>query len=572
MRHSKLTDIDAGSVNRLQLIWSQSSSAMRGHEGQPLVINDVHGKPMMYFESTWPNIVQALDLSDPDHPKQAWNYDRQADRDESAVPAACCDTVNRAVSYADGKVVFATLDGFIIALDALTGQEIWAVKHAHPDHGETVTSPPIIADDKVIAGISGDEFAARARLVAYDLKSGREVWTCQIRGADQDVCATAEATATGNLQTAAYGGESVDLTGSKAESKFGGLPWEWYSYDPELRILYALAAKRGHGSQSYRCGANDAQGCNSGRWEGKSSMMIYARRIDTGKVIWARQMTPLDESNHDGVNENILVDMIVDGISRKCVVHFDRNGFAFVLDRTDGTVLRGDGMQALDVPESIAGRTTQQPKIPVESPTARRDGAACASALGGTDHQPCALDPADPSKFYCPTNNWCREDEPQELPHIERGSVYVVANVRMYPQNPGTTGKFKKLDVLTGASEWEIPDSYPNWGGALVTDGGLVFYGSLSGDFRAVERNSGKIVWHRKLGLGIVGDPVTYEVKGRQYISVWSGVGRWIRLPGPVGLDLSDEYGAIDSKNAANAAEYKKMPQGGTLYTFRLQD
>ena len=132
-RYSSLKGINKDNVKDLQMVWAQSSGTLRGHEGQPLVIEDVAGKPMMFIESGWPNIVQALDLSDPDNPVQVWQYNKTSGRDESAVPRACCDTVNRGMSYADGKLVFGTLDGYVIALDAATGKEDWVVKHAHPD-------------------------------------------------------------------------------------------------------------------------------------------------------------------------------------------------------------------------------------------------------------------------------------------------------------------------------------------------------------------------------------------------------------------------------------------------------
>ena len=171
-RHSDLTQITPENASHLQMIWAQSTGALRGHEGQPIVV-DVNGKPMMYFVSAWPNIVQALDLSNPDHPVEVWNYLKKTDRDLSAVPRACCDTVNRGLNYADGKVLFNTLDGYLIALDATTGKVVWEVKHAFPDAGETVTNPPLIADNKVIVGFGGDEFGARGRLEAYDLATGK---------------------------------------------------------------------------------------------------------------------------------------------------------------------------------------------------------------------------------------------------------------------------------------------------------------------------------------------------------------------------------------------------------------
>src|SRR5579883_1688863 len=189
-RYSALKDINTSNVKDLQYAWSQSSGTLRGHEGQPLVISDVGGKPMMFMESGWPNIVQALDLSDPDHPVQVWSYTKTGGRDESAVPRACCDTVNRGLSYAEGKLVFGTLDGYVIALDAATGKVDWTVKHAYPDHGETITPAPIIANDKVFIGFGGDEFAARGRVTAYALADGKKVWECHSTGSDADVCMT----------------------------------------------------------------------------------------------------------------------------------------------------------------------------------------------------------------------------------------------------------------------------------------------------------------------------------------------------------------------------------------------
>ena len=154
----------------------------------------------------------------------------------------------------------------------------------------------------------------------------------------------------------------------------------------------------------------------------------------------------------------------------------------------------------------------------------------------------------------------------------QQGTVYVFANVYMYPEKPGITGKFKKFDVLTGETDWEIPDQYPNWGGTLVTDGGLMFYGSKSGHFRAVDRNSGKVVWSRKLGSGIIGNPITYKVKGKQYVSVFSGLGGWIGLPITAGLDMSDKFGAIGATAMAKATNLTSIPQGGMLTTFRLYE
>jgi PQQ-dependent dehydrogenase (methanol/ethanol family) len=577
-RHSPLGDINADNVSKLQMAWSQSSGALRGHEGQPVVIEDVGGKPMMYFVSGCPemskcNIVQALDLSDPDKPKQIWNYVKQTDRDESAVPRACCDTVNRGPAYADGKVVFGTLDGFLIALDAETGKEVWVVKHAWPEKGETSTSAPLIAGDYVILGFGGDEFAARGRVTAYNLADGKKVWDCHSTGSDADLCFSNDT----NKANPHYGTAGKELgikTFPGEDWKIGGgAAWGWYSYDPELKLVYYSTGNPGLWSPSYRCPGKTHEECNTGEYDNKWSMTIFARKVDTGEAVWAYQMTPFDQWDYDGVNENILVDMKVDGKDRKALVHFDRNGFAYVLDRADGTLLRANKYVTTDWAEKVDLKTGRPIKVREHSPLELgRNVAACPSAMGGKDQQPGSVDPADPTKFYMPTNNWCMELEPQERTHTQQGTVYVFANVYMFPEKPGTTGKLKKFDVLTGKADWEIPDPYPNWGGSMVTDGGLVFYGSLGGDFRAVDRNSGKVLWHRKLASGIIGNPITFKVKGKQYVSILAGIGGWIGVPVTAGLDLNDKFGAIGATAMTKAANLDKIPQAGTLFTFRVYE
>jgi PQQ-dependent dehydrogenase (methanol/ethanol family) len=575
-RHSDLKDINTENVNKLEMIWSQSTGALRGAEGQPIVISDVGGKPMLFMVSGCPsmsncNVVQALDLTDPDRPKAVWNYVKQTDRDESAVPRACCDTVNRGLNYAKGKIITHTLDGFVIALDALTGKELWVVKNAYPEHGETETGATLIAENLVVAGFGGNEFAARGRLTAYDLETGKQVWSCHGTGSDQDVCLTPD-TNKANPHYGTYGHDLGISTYPGDDWKIGGATfWAWFSYDPELKLVYASTGNPGLWSPSYRCGAKTHEECNSGQWDNKWSMTIFARKVDTGEVVWAYQMTPFDQWDYDGVNENILTDMEIDGKKVKALTHFDRNGFAYVLDRTDGTLLRANKYVTVDWAEKIDLKTGRPIKVKEHSPFAVGvNTSVCPSAMGGKDQQPCAVDPKEPNMVYCPTNNWCMEDEPQERTHTNQGTVYVFANVYMYPEKPGVTGKVKKFDVLTGKTVWEIPDPYPNWSGTMNTDGGLLFYGSLGGDFRAVDRASGKILWHRKLGSGIIGNPATWKLNGKQYVGVYSGIGGWIGLPVTAGLDLNDKFGAIGATAMAKSSGLNFIPQGGELNVFRV--
>ena len=595
-RHSALKDINTGNIGKLNMIWAQSHSALRGHEGQPLVIKDVGGKNVLFMVSGCPgpmkttcNIVQALDLTDPDNPKQMWMYNKRDDRDASAIGRACCDTVNRGGSYADGKFVYGTLDGYVIALDGQTGKEVWVVKHAYPDKGETITPAPLIADDKVIIGFGGDEFAARGRVTAYTLAKGEPVWSCHSTGPDAEVCLDANT----NKAHPEYGTAGKDLgvttfmADPEAEAAIGaaykvggGAAWGWYSYDPDLKIVYYSTGNPGLWSPAYRCPppTTNEECQKPGLADNKWSMTIFARNVANGMAVWAYQMTPFDQWDYDGINENILTDMNVGGKKVKALTHFDRNGFAYVLDRTDGTLIAATKYVTTNWAEKVDFKTGRPIKVLEHSPLAVDQMVqACPSAMGGKDQQPAAVDPKEPNIFYVPTNNWCMELTPVKRDKIEQGTVYVFANVYMYPEqkDPLVTGKVKKYDVLAAEGKntiWEIPDPFPNWGGTLVTDGGLMFYGSLGGDFRAVDRKSGDVVWHRKLGSGIIGNPITWKLDGKQYVGIYSGLGGWIGLPINLDLDLNDKFGAIGASAMSKAAKLDTIPQGGELTVFRLTE
>ena len=570
-------DINTENVKKLEMIWAQSTGALRGAEGQPIVIGDVGGKPMLFMVSGCPsmancNVVQALDLTDPDQPKAVWNYVKKTDRDESAVPRACCDTVNRGLNYAKGKIITHTLDGFVIALDALTGKELWVVKNAYPEKGETETSPTLIAENLVIAGFGGDEFAARGRMTAYDLDTGKTVWTCHATGSDKDVCLTPD-TNKANPHYGTYGKDLGISTYPNDDWKIGGGAfWGLFSYDPELKLVYSSTGNPGLWSPSVRCGDKTHEECNTGKWDNKWSLTIFARKVETGEVVWAYQMTPFDQWDYDGVNENMLTDMDIDGKKVKALTHFDRNGFAYVLDRTDGTLLRANKYVTVDWAEKIDLKTGRPIKVKEHSPFAIGvNTPVCPSAMGGKDQQPCAVDPKEPNMVYCPTNNWCMEDEPQERTHTQPGHGLCV---RQRVHVSREAGRHRQVQEVRRADRQDcLGDSRSlselgrrAWSPTV----GSCSTVASNGDFRAVDRNSGKVLWSRKLGSGIVGNPMTYKVDGKQYVSVYAGIGGWIGLPVAAGLDLNDKFGAIGATAMAKASELDKIPQGGTLYTFRL--
>ena len=325
---------------------------------------------MMYIFSAWPNIVQALDLSDPDNPKEVWNYVKKTDRDELAVPRACCDTVNRGGSYADGKIVYLTLDGWLIALDAKTGKEDWVVKNNYPDKGEDGTPAPLIADGKVFVGFGGDEFAARGAFTAYDLQTGKEIWHMYSTGPIPMLAS--RPIPTKPIRNTA-GPATLASRPSLGQRSIRSVAARLGAGTATIRnsLCLLLTGNPGLWSPGYRCGEKPLTqaGCNSGKWDNKWSMTIFARKADTGEAVWAYQMTPFDQWDYDGINENILVDMPnVDGKPVKALVHFDRNGFAYVLDRTDGTLLRAHKYVTVNWAEKIDMKTGRPIKVPEHSP------------------------------------------------------------------------------------------------------------------------------------------------------------------------------------------------------------
>ena len=315
-RYSKLSQITSSNVAKLAPAWTFSTGVLRGHEGGPLVIGDT-----MFIHTPFPNIVFALDLND--NGRVIWKYEPKQDPD--TIPVMCCDTVNRGVSYADGKVILHQADTTVVALDAKTGKEVWKVANGDAKKGETGTSVPHIIKDKVIVGISGGEFGVRGSVTAYNLKDGSLAWRAYSMGPDSDTLLDPEKTTHlgqpvgKDFGTATWEGDQWKIG--------GGTTWGWYSYDPDLDLFYYGSGNPSTWNPKQRPGDN--------RW----SMTIFARDPDDGMAKWVYQMTPHDEWDYDGVNEMILADIDIGGKTRNVLVHFDRNGFGYTMDRITGELL-----------------------------------------------------------------------------------------------------------------------------------------------------------------------------------------------------------------------------------------
>jgi len=314
-RYSTLNQITKDNVKNLRPLWTFSTGVLRGHEGGPLVIGDV-----MYLSTPFPNNVFALDLN---HNGQIlWKYEPK--QDPTVIPVMCCDTVNRGVAYGDGKIFLYQADTTLVALDAKTGSVVWSVKNGDPKKGETGTSAPMVVKDKVIIGISGGEFGVQGNVTAYNLKDGSKAWRAYSEGPDNEILFDANTTELGKP----VGKDSSLKTWQGDEWKIGGgATWGWYSYDPQLNLFYY-----GSGNPSTW---NPVQRPGDNKW----SMTIFARNPDTGVAKWVYQMTPHDQWDYDGVNEMILADINVKGQPTKALVHFDRNGFGYTLNRETGALL-----------------------------------------------------------------------------------------------------------------------------------------------------------------------------------------------------------------------------------------
>ena len=557
-RWSDLGQINSSNVGKLQVAWTMSTGVLRGHEGAPLVIGDT-----MYMHTPFPNNVYAVNLKD-----QTFKWEYKPRQDADIVPVMCCDTVNRGLAYGDGKIFLQQADTTLVALDANTGKVVWTAKNGNPKIGETNTNAPHVFKDKVITGISGGEFGVRGRLIAYDIKTGRRVWTAWSTGPDSDLLVDPAKTMTWtNGRMAPIGKNSSLKTWQGEEWKLGGgTTWGWYSYDPKLNLLYYGTGNPGTWNPSQRPGDN--------KW----SMSIFARDLDTGMAKWVFQMTPHDEWDFDGVNEVPLVDLTMNGKRVPALVHFDRNGFAYTLNRETGALLKAEKYDpAVNWATHIDMKTgrpvvdkryspgTTGPDVNVKD--------ICPAALGSKDEQPSSFDRTT-GLFMVPTNHVCMTYEPFQVEYTA-GQPFVGATLTMFPgpeSGPGShgdMGNFIAWDPVNARIVWSKPERFSVWSGALSTAGDVVFYGTLEGYLKAVDPKTGHELWKFKMPSGIIGNVFTYEYGGKQYVGVYSGIGGWAGIGMAAGLTESTAgLGAVGGYK--DLARYTTL--GGSLFVFALPD
>jgi len=551
-RYSKLTQINAQNVGKMQVAWMFSTGVLRGHEGSPLVVGDT-----MYLHTPFPNKVFAIDL---DTQKIKWRYEPK--QDSAVIPQMCCDTVYRGVAYAENKIFLQQADSTLVALDANTGKVIWTVKNGDPKLGAVNTNAPHVFKDKVITGISGGEWGVRGFLAAYNINDGKLVWKAYSTGPDAEMLMDPDKTMTwtdGAMKPVGKDSSLKTWQGDQWKTG-GGTTWGWYSYDKGLNLLYY-----GTGNPSTW---NPAQRPGDNKW----SMTIFARDVDTGMAKWAYQMTPYDEWDFDGVNEMILADINVKGKPTKALVHFDRNGFGYTLDRTTGELLVAEKYDPAVNWATNVDMKTGRPQVVAKYSTAKNgpdvnSKGICPAALGSKDEQPASFNPRN-GRFYIPTNHVCMDYEPFKIDYTA-GQPYVGATLSMYPAPGGSNmGNFTVWDAGTGKIVQSKAEKFSVWSGVLTTAGGLACYGTLEGYLKCVDANDvNKELFKFKTPSGIIGNVFTYEHKGRQYMGVFSGIGGWAGIGMAAGLEKDqDGLGAVGG--------YKELRDftelGGSLTVFAL--
>jgi len=509
-RFSPLTQINRQTVKRLVPAWSYSMADNRGLEGQALV------KDGVVFLTDHEKTVAVDALTGREIWKTMIEYPPETTR------VVCCGIVNRGAALFDGKLYRTTLDANVIALDAKSGKEVWRTKSSDPKDGYSMTVAPLVANGVVIAGVAGAEYGIRGYLEGFDAQTGKSLWR------------TYTIPEKGQPGSETWPGDTW--------KQGGGSTWITGSYDPDLDLVYWGTGNPAPWNPLNRKGDN------------LYTNSVLAFQPKTGKVVWHFQMTPGDPFDYDGVNEWILADLPVDGGTRKVVMHADRNGYLYVIERATGKLVAANAFVKVNWADGIDKETgrpvwSAETKAVVDKGEKQRIYPAVS---GGKNWGPMAFDPTR-RLLYINTNEWGMDYEPapvEQVANLKAGQPHYGVK---FPAafDADKRGLLRATDPLTGKAKWELPFKSPNIAGVLATAGGLVFTGMLTGEFIAVDADTGKIVWQFQTPSGIVGQPITWEKDGKQYVTVTSGIG------GVYALKMCDP----------NVA---KVPAGGSLWTFKL--
>jgi len=520
-RFSPLKQITSDNVGKLQLAYSLSLASLRSNESSPVVVGDT-----LYVSSSWgPKNVYAVNAATG---VQKWLY--QPDIPDDVLQYACCDVNNRGVSYADGKIFVGRLDGKLTALDAATGKELWTSTVVDYKQGSVITSPPLIVRDKVITGFGGGEYGVRGALLAFDVKTGKQLWQ--------------------SFTVPAAGEPGSETWKGDTGLHGGGAAWLVGSYDAKTDTVYWGTSNPG----PWNTGVRSTGDGNFGKLTNLYTASTLAIDPNTGKIKWHIQGTPADAWDYDGVNELLLADLKIGGASTPVLMKADRNGFFFVANRETGKVISAEKYVFANWAKKWDVNTMRAEEDPDKRPGPGHPAKdICPNLIGGKNWQPMSFNPQT-GLVYIPTNNVCMDWGVSDVSY-KRGVFYLGAEFPTKEGPGGFLGELVAWDPVANKKVWGVKEDLPFNGGTLSTGGNLVFSGNLHGDFRAFDAKTGKVLWSKNLGTGIGAGPVTYSVGGKQYVAIV--VGRTAALPAFLG--------EVGKKMVAAA------PEGGALFVFSLQ-
>ncbi|WP_050419222.1 methanol/ethanol family PQQ-dependent dehydrogenase [Bradyrhizobium tropiciagri] len=508
-RFSTLNQINKDTVKNLVPVWNYSLNDDRSEESQPLVYQGV-----LYV--TTHNATIAIDAKTG---KQIWKTKVEYPAETPRI--VCCGIINRGAALYDGKLFRTTLDANVIALDAKTGKELWREKAADIKEGYSMTVAPLVADGVVITGISGAEFGTRGFIDGWDPATGKKLWrTYSIPTPDEPGGDT-------------WKGDTWKLG--------GGSTWITGSYDAELNTVYWGIGNPGPFNSAVRPGDN------------LYTCSVLALDPKTGKIKWHYQFSPNNPFDYDSVAEMVLADMNVEGKPTKVLMDANRNGFFYVLDRTNGKLLAANPYVNVNWATGIDMKTGR----PIETDVAKdaREGKKVTvypSILGGKNWEPMSFNPQT-GLAYANTLAFGGRYKAEPVT-FKQGEWYLGMDLTdPWEWGTGPRGHLKAIDPMTGKAKWEAPSDIPRFSGVLSTAGGVVFSGQLTGEFEAFDADTGKKLWQFQTGSGIEGQPVTWQQDGVQYVAVTSGYG------GVYSLFSGDERLA-------------KVPPGGSLWVFAVKN
>ncbi|WP_460331215.1 PQQ-dependent dehydrogenase, methanol/ethanol family [Thermus oshimai] len=510
-RYSPLNQIHTGNVRNLRVAWTFALGIQEdGVEGEPLVVGN-----LMFVVAPWPHQVYALDLRDG---SIRWIYEPKLN--DAAKAVTCCGLMQRGWAYADGKLIFNTVDGQTIALDAQTGKEVWKTQVGDIGKQEVMTAPPLVAGNNVIVGMAGGEFGNRGWVTALDLKTGQIRWRAYSTGPNEEMLI-------GPRFKPFYDQDKVPNPG--VSTWFGdswqrgtGTTWGYMTYDPELNLFYYGTSNGGPWNPKYRVDPSDP---DPTKWTNKYVASVLARDATTGELIWAYQFTPQEQWDYDEVGPFLLVDLRIGGQVRKALLYAARNGFFFVLDRTTGEVLSATPYTLVNWASGYDLRTGfpifDRAKMHIY--TRGLIQGICPAWIGGKNYEPPAYSPRT-GLVYFTTANLCMDQEALDVEY-KPGERYVgMRQVAKLSPTGNHRAEFVAWDPVNQRRIFTIKEPSFVRSGVLATAGDLVFYHTLDGWFKAVHARTGEVLWQFRTGSGSYANPITYlGPDGKQYMAVLVG-------------------------------------------------